>query len=923
MSKQIKITRTLFVGLGGTGVKAILRAKQCFMDAYGEIPPMVAFLAVDTDKAIKDKSLPSRKGGDVRLQANEVCFCGITGSALDIYRMFPNEFQWLPKRNISFLSNLQGTGAGAVRSNGRFLARHNADQISKQIANKVREISQPLPLDSRFIYDTNQEGMQYDTIVNVVGSVAGGTGSGMFIDMITLISKTLKDNGLDYRITPWIVLPDIFRHIAPGPASVNVFQNTYGAIRELDYLYHLSENNQSPLDFGFDKVYYRDEKLGDAYLINSTNKAGVVFQTVEDLTDSIGRCMFLPSNEVDSVQDNVRIVQFTYAIENKRSFYQSAGSAEIVYDNQAVGNVIARGIISRICEELVKSSSVDQILKEVYAWTTSETVAIQEHDVNQLTDSLLPLYAPFSIIIDKEADVNTISANIIAGAEAQNVIDEVKNNELKKFQIVKTELNKKLELLLDSLNGIGATKAFLESLTDNIAECKNEMYDEVAKLKTTLAYEINWSAEISQLWSGSVFRRFDQDAADALQSKIAEYIAQKRDLLRHNWAIQFYTDLEEYVKGLLKQIDVLKLNVEAIEKLQRKEITAIQNLARSTSLFQIYLHLDDVTHFQLPDASSVASLFRTETSIYSLLGKSPEEIQSVLFAFAKKQPSVVGAVNVTIEEKMRSMSDEKLKSIFTKVKEMSSPLWSLNTQGYAKQSKELTTVFTIGVQEQSRGIIQDKFKDEFTFGPDKPTFASTHETDRITFFQTQCYSPAYAINNLRGYMKDSERLNNSGSFPVCYLDEKWNQRMISEGFDIMPKKEKDQVFPNWVLAIVFGLIKYDDATKNYIIKSKQGKALFGGRLELGERRDLAFDQFELRGLDKEVDELLKKKRVAQGQVTINTAIQEIQNDMENYVTKYAQLSAIELDRVLVEDHAYQMVTDLLTKEIEYLNDLEF
>ena len=363
MSKQIKITRTLFVGLGGTGVKAILRAKQCFMDAYGEIPPMVAFLAVDTDKAIKDKSLPSRKGGDVRLQANEVCFCGITGSALDIYRMFPNEFQWLPKRNISFLSNLQGTGAGAVRSNGRFLARHNADQISKQIANKVREISQPLPLDSRFIYDTNQEGMQYDTIVNVVGSVAGGTGSGMFIDMITLISKTLKDNGLDYRITPWIVLPDIFRHIAPGPASVNVFQNTYGAIRELDYLYHLSENNQSPLDFGFDKVYYRDEKLGDAYLINSTNKAGVVFQTVEDLTDSIGRCMFLPSNEVDSVQDNVRIVQFTYAIENKRSFYQSAGSAEIVYDNQAVGNVIARGIISRICEELVKSSSVDQILK--------------------------------------------------------------------------------------------------------------------------------------------------------------------------------------------------------------------------------------------------------------------------------------------------------------------------------------------------------------------------------------------------------------------------------------------------------------------------------------------------------------------------------------------------------------------------------
>ena len=126
MSKPIKITRTLFVGLGGTGVKSILRAKQCFVDAYGEVPPMVAFLAIDTDKAIREKSLPSRSGKEVKLSENEICFCGITGSALDIYRNHLTQFQWLPKRNVSFLANLKNTGAGAVRSNGRFLARHNA-----------------------------------------------------------------------------------------------------------------------------------------------------------------------------------------------------------------------------------------------------------------------------------------------------------------------------------------------------------------------------------------------------------------------------------------------------------------------------------------------------------------------------------------------------------------------------------------------------------------------------------------------------------------------------------------------------------------------------------------------------------------------------------------------------------------------------
>ena len=33
------------------------------------------------------------------------------------------------------------------------------------------------------------------------------------------------------------------------------------------------------------------------------------------------------------------------------------------------------------------------------------------------------------------------------------------------------------------------------------------------------------------------------------------------------------------------------------------------------------------------------------------------------------------------------------------------------------------------------------------------------------------------VNNMIGYMREAdEKLNKSESFPVCYLDEKWNQR---------------------------------------------------------------------------------------------------------------------------------------------------
>lgn len=44
-----KLRRTLLIGLGGTGIKAILNAKKMFYENYGEIPPMIGFIGMDTD----------------------------------------------------------------------------------------------------------------------------------------------------------------------------------------------------------------------------------------------------------------------------------------------------------------------------------------------------------------------------------------------------------------------------------------------------------------------------------------------------------------------------------------------------------------------------------------------------------------------------------------------------------------------------------------------------------------------------------------------------------------------------------------------------------------------------------------------------------------------------------------------------------
>ena len=146
--------------------------------------------------------------------------------------------------------------------------------------------------------------------------------------------------------------------------------------------------------------------------------------------------------------------------------------------------------------------------------------------------------------------------------------------------------------------------------------------------------------------------------------------------------------------------------------------------------------------------------------------------------------------------------------------------------------------------------------------------------------------------------------------------------MLVEGFDIMPKQEKDRVLPNWVNAIVYGYIKFDESRKTYFIESDQGDILSGGFLELGQRRDLAFDQFQLRGLDKEVESRLQQMILEKGRPAVTAIIRAAKSNIRNYVSQCAQLSAIELDRISAKDPAYQMVRDMLEKEVTYLKELE-
>ena len=68
--EKTKIRRSLFIGLGGTGMRTLLQLKKLFVDTYGEVPPMIGFLGIDTDKNEYAKTLEAKTSKDVGIMSN-------------------------------------------------------------------------------------------------------------------------------------------------------------------------------------------------------------------------------------------------------------------------------------------------------------------------------------------------------------------------------------------------------------------------------------------------------------------------------------------------------------------------------------------------------------------------------------------------------------------------------------------------------------------------------------------------------------------------------------------------------------------------------------------------------------------------------------------------------------------------------------
>ncbi len=337
---------TILIGLGGTGAKALQHLRRMLLERLGTVElPGIAFLSIDTDTASVRPSATEREGRHpydeliAFRQEERLDVKANFSSILENMAQHPHIREWWDESiPITKSFNLE-KGAGQLRPLSRLVFFENRAEIQQALKRCwARVTAQDL--------DSQRVDVAAPVRVVLVAGWAGGTGSGMFLDMAALVKTTYTAKSIERHGI--FVTPGVFRGVESEFAKLAA--NGFAALRELNhYLSH-------PFEVQWDhQTQVQVRGLFDRYqLVSGTNCLGQSMAQDHDAYRAIGEMLFLDfaGGPLKSWVEGVRInreqylksfVSYSYRIDTPdgrtqethadewKTAFSSFGIAKIVY----------------------------------------------------------------------------------------------------------------------------------------------------------------------------------------------------------------------------------------------------------------------------------------------------------------------------------------------------------------------------------------------------------------------------------------------------------------------------------------------------------------------------------------------------------------------------------------------------------------
>ena len=305
--QTVKLRPTLFIAVGGTGMEVLLRVRRRILSAtWGQAQPVrvealpefpvAQFMHFDLDQGAivesgKTSSDPLHElvkfSDEERIVEN--FDIGRYSESDDDLARFPHISSWSPltPKKIRELGIDPAKGAGQIRGVARLYFFDKYEKVRNKIRNKLTSLKAGLSKEDQL----KKLGLELDSAkfrIVVVGSIAGGTGGGSFLDMGWLAKKQASDVLSASETELYVFLPTGFA----GANKDRTEANAYASLMELE----------SCMRGGVDFVKRWDEFEGDVrlaakpydevFLIDAGNMAQQHTLDIKDVYDMVADTLF-------------------------------------------------------------------------------------------------------------------------------------------------------------------------------------------------------------------------------------------------------------------------------------------------------------------------------------------------------------------------------------------------------------------------------------------------------------------------------------------------------------------------------------------------------------------------------------------------------------------------------------------------------
>lgn len=677
------IRPSIYVGLGGSGIKSISQTKKMFEDAYGKnnIPSQIAFAAIDFDLA-EDPNLPTPMHEDFLMINN-------TSNPRQLYdvRRKLGEYQWMFPGNSRFVGTLISDGASQVRTYGRFLTEMIIDNIERRIADCYTQVTN-IQADMDINVDKT-----HSVDVHIAMSLAGGTGCGSFLNVASMLRDKYQDK---VKIIGYGVLHNVFRTMDPSTNKTpRVVANAYSAILDLDYLMGASTDNPIQLSLNGKKTELKQPIYDEFFVVDNETENGKRVDNISKLCEVVGICMYVAGSEmgskVQSGQSNTHWRNGNFNISPKLGWAQGLGACQVVYKGHLLAEIYGLKAAIELIRKMQNNSA--DIQQKAQNWTEQEQIREDGDEYNMLIDTI---YAPEKIAKVKgiALDVKDSIADVKVAVAKE--FDKLPNDFPSEKVIAArlTEITDNLRTtIFDMLkleSGVGNAIVFLETLKTLCEKYKAEMDEErfakdkeaaalIDKLETRTykAYQ-EYREKIFTTKSGK------QEHLDGIDCEVKKIKMLKLESKRRVIAYNTFSSVLATIDTLYTRIMAINNTLNALKNSYNLELASKQSSSESTLVFEYDLSYKERMNMTFDQNDVVVTAFTTDLALYDI---DLNDLDGYIRTYTTGLDKAEQYRNKLIVDVINDLSEDDYKRLKKEINEKSSRLLKLNDRGQISKTR--------------------------------------------------------------------------------------------------------------------------------------------------------------------------------------------------------------------------------------------